>query len=122
MKSNARGIDVNITPALGGRGDGDDVSSSSPRNAKRRSVEREENGGGKTGGGGSDEEEGDTTRKKLRLSKEQSAILEESFKEHNTLNPVKTRCMHFPSHYKIFGFDFWFLVGRDARRCFTPLQ
>eukprot|EP01018_Ginkgo_biloba_P013779 Gb_29897 [translate_table: standard] len=37
---------------------------------------------------GSDEEEGDATRKKLRLSKEQSALLEESFKEHNTLNPV----------------------------------
>lgn len=37
---------------------------------------------------GSDEEEGGTTRKKLRLSKEQSALLEESFKEHSTLNPV----------------------------------
>lgn len=36
----------------------------------------------------SDEEDGDTSRKKLRLSKDQSAILEESFKEHNTLNPV----------------------------------
>ncbi|KAI5445383.1 hypothetical protein KIW84_013570 [Lathyrus oleraceus] len=28
------------------------------------------------------------TRKKLRLSKDQSAFLEESFKEHHTLNPV----------------------------------
>lgn len=38
---------------------------------------------------GSDEEEnGMLARKKLRLSKEQSAFLEESFKEHNTLNPV----------------------------------
>lgn len=36
----------------------------------------------------SDEEENGLTRKKLRLSKEQSAFLEESFKEHNTLNPV----------------------------------
>lgn len=36
----------------------------------------------------SDDEDGDNSRKKLRLSKEQSAILEESFKEHNTLNPV----------------------------------
>jgi len=36
----------------------------------------------------SDEEDGETSRKKLRLSKDQSAILEESFKEHNTLNPV----------------------------------
>ena len=37
---------------------------------------------------GSDEEENAQTRKKLRLSKEQSAFLEESFREHNTLNPV----------------------------------
>ena len=28
------------------------------------------------------------TRKKLRLSKEQSSLLEDSFKEHNTLTPV----------------------------------
>lgn len=38
----------------------------------------------------SDEEDGETSRKKLRLSKDQSAVLEESFKEHNTLNPVST--------------------------------
>lgn len=36
----------------------------------------------------SDEDESGSSRKKLRLSKEQSAFLEESFKEHNTLNPV----------------------------------
>lgn len=36
----------------------------------------------------SDEEDAETSRKKLRLSKDQSAVLEESFKEHNTLNPV----------------------------------
>ncbi|XP_065854997.1 homeobox-leucine zipper protein HAT14 isoform X2 [Euphorbia lathyris] len=35
----------------------------------------------------SDDDENGLTRKKLRLSKEQSAFLEESFKEHNTLNP-----------------------------------
>ncbi|KAK9169972.1 hypothetical protein Syun_002112 [Stephania yunnanensis] len=39
----------------------------------------------------SDEEENGLTRKKLRLSKEQSAYLEESFKEHNTLNPQKQK-------------------------------
>lgn len=38
----------------------------------------------------SDDEDGDNSRKKLRLTKDQSAILEESFKEHNTLNPVST--------------------------------
>lgn len=37
---------------------------------------------------GSDEDDNGLTRKKLRLSKDQSAFLEESFKEHNTLNPV----------------------------------
>lgn len=37
---------------------------------------------------GSDDDDNGLTRKKLRLSKEQSAFLEESFKEHNTLNPV----------------------------------
>ena len=38
----------------------------------------------------SDEEEDGTTaaRKKLRLTKDQSALLEESFKQHSTLNPV----------------------------------
>lgn len=35
-----------------------------------------------------EEEEGCGTRKKLRLSKQQSAILEESFKQNSTLNPV----------------------------------
>ncbi len=40
--------------------------------------------------GGSDDEDGSgNTRKKLRLSKEQSALLEESFKDHSTLNPVR---------------------------------
>jgi homeobox-leucine zipper protein len=29
------------------------------------------------------------TRKKLRLSKNQSALLEDSFKQHSTLNPVQ---------------------------------
>ncbi|KAK4742048.1 hypothetical protein SAY87_000049 [Trapa incisa] len=35
----------------------------------------------------SDEDDGEGSRKKLRLSKDQSAILEESFREHNILNP-----------------------------------
>jgi homeobox-leucine zipper protein len=51
----------------------------------------------------SDEEDGETTRKKLRLSKEQSALLEESFKEHNTLNPVNKRTpenVFHPSFFK----------------------
>ena len=36
----------------------------------------------------SDEDEEGNSRKKLRLTKEQAVILEESFKQHSTLNPV----------------------------------
>lgn len=39
----------------------------------------------------SDDDENGSTRKKLRLSKDQSAFLEESFKEHSTLNPVSQK-------------------------------
>jgi len=46
-------------------------------------------GGERSSSRASDEDEGASTRKKLRLSKEQSAFLEESFKEHSTLNPVR---------------------------------
>jgi hypothetical protein len=50
--------------------------------AKRSEVSTEE-----------DEEDGgcgmDGSRKKLRLSKDQSAVLEDSFREHPTLNPVR---------------------------------
>jgi homeobox-leucine zipper protein len=47
------------------------------------------------GGVDSDDEENGSTRKKLRLSKDQSAFLEETFKEHTTLNPVRTIVFHF---------------------------
>lgn len=66
--------------------------SSSPNNS---AVSAPKPGGSPAGGDGeragskgSDEDENGLGRKKLRLSKEQSAFLEESFKEHNTLNPV----------------------------------
>ena len=35
-----------------------------------------------------EDEDGPNARKKLRLTKDQSALLEESFKQHSTLNPV----------------------------------
>ena len=38
-----------------------------------------------------DDDEGCNSRKKLRLTKEQSALLEDRFKEHSTLNPVRPR-------------------------------
>lgn len=53
-------------------------------------------------GRGSDEEENGSPRKKLRLSKEQSAYLEESFKEHSTLNPVCCISILFLFYINIF--------------------
>ncbi|XP_073154913.1 homeobox-leucine zipper protein HAT4-like isoform X1 [Henckelia pumila] len=53
--------------------------------------EREENDGERGASSSMEIEEdgGDAaSRKKLRLSKEQAAVLEETFKEHSTLNPV----------------------------------
>jgi len=49
-----------------------------------------------TSRGSDDDENGSSTRKKLRLSKEQSAFLEESFKEHHTLNPVSQTPIRLP--------------------------
>lgn len=44
------------------------------------------------------------TRKKLRLSKDQSAFLEESFKEHNTLNPVSVFTPDISSSVSVYFF------------------
>ena len=55
-------------------------------------------GGERSSSRASDEDEGTSNaRKKLRLSKEQSAFLEESFKEHSTLNTVSIlpKLQHF---------------------------
>lgn len=80
------------------------VSSLSGKRSDREPIV-DENEGERTScshGGGSDDEDGnggDMSRKKLRLSKEQSLLLEETFKEHNTLNPV--------SYFPVFSRVFW---------------
>lgn len=90
-----KGIDVNRLPAA--TADAEEEAGVSSPNSTISSIsgkrsEREANGEDHeleraSSRGISDEEDGDNSRKKLRLSKDQSAILEESFKEHNTLNP-----------------------------------
>ncbi|KAH7512373.1 hypothetical protein FEM48_Zijuj12G0084100 [Ziziphus jujuba var. spinosa] len=94
-----KGLDVNRLPMIGTTEETEDGAAlSSPnstvssfhmdfgvRRSKRdmEAIETE-----RTSSRASDDEENGSTRKKLRLSKEQSAFLEESFKEHSTLNPV----------------------------------
>ncbi|KDO61350.1 hypothetical protein CISIN_1g029573mg [Citrus sinensis] len=94
-RSFLRGIDVNRLPSHADNEEEVGVSSpnSTISSVSGKRSEREPNGDElemerACSRGISDEEDGDTSRKKLRLSKDQSAILEESFKEHNTLNPV----------------------------------
>ena len=65
--------------AAAARGEGDEAE------AERASCSH---GGGSCGSDDEDGGNGDGSRKKLRLSKEQALVLEETFKEHSTLNPV----------------------------------
>ncbi|XWS43254.1 hypothetical protein CRYUN_Cryun16bG0087100 [Craigia yunnanensis] len=66
----------------------------------------------------SDDDENGSTRKKLRLSKEQSAFLEESFKEHNTLNPKQKLVLAKQLNLRPRQVEVWF----QNRRARTKLK
>lgn len=78
------------------------VSSVSGKRSEREPTGEEHDMNRACSRGVSDEEDGETSRKKLRLSKDQSAILEESFKEHNTLNPVSLTENHLKISYNVY--------------------
>ncbi|KAJ7007353.1 homeobox-leucine zipper protein HAT3-like isoform X1 [Populus alba x Populus x berolinensis] len=92
-----RGIDMNRVPAAVAVCD-DETGVSSPNSAlsslisgkrsEREQIGEETEAERASCSRGSDDEDGrDASRKKLRLSKKQSSVLEENFKEHTTLNP-----------------------------------
>ncbi|XP_076894555.1 homeobox-leucine zipper protein HAT4-like [Bidens hawaiensis] len=90
-RSFLKGIDVNRMPPTaeeeaGVSSPNSTISSISGKRSERDIV-NENDVERASSRGISDDEDGDNSRKKLRLSKDQSAVLEESFKEHNTLNP-----------------------------------
>ncbi|KAF8403922.1 hypothetical protein HHK36_012028 [Tetracentron sinense] len=66
----------------------------------------------------SDDEENGLTRKKLRLSKDQSAFLEESFKENNTLNPKQKLALAKQLNLRPRQVEVWF----QNRRARTKLK
>ncbi|XXG51339.1 hypothetical protein AAC387_Pa02g5135 [Persea americana] len=66
----------------------------------------------------SDDEENGLARKKLRLSKEQSAFLEESFKENNTLNPKQKLALAKRLSLRPRQVEVWF----QNRRARTKLK
>ncbi|PKA49597.1 Homeobox-leucine zipper protein HOX11 [Apostasia shenzhenica] len=93
-----RGFDVNEAPAAESAEEGGAAASSSSR--------------------ASDEEENGGPRKKLRLSKEQSAFLEQSFKEHNTLNPKEKLALARQLNLRPRQVEVWF----QNRRARTKLK
>ncbi|GMH20100.1 hypothetical protein Nepgr_021941 [Nepenthes gracilis] len=66
----------------------------------------------------SDDEENGSNRKKLRLSKEQSAFLEDSFKEHHTLNPKQKLALAELLNLRPRQVEVWF----QNRRARTKLK
>ncbi|XP_058114349.1 homeobox-leucine zipper protein HAT14-like [Magnolia sinica] len=62
--------------------------------------------------------ERNSTRKKLRLSKQQSSLLEESFKEHNTLTPVQKQELAERLNLRPRQVEVWF----QNRRARTKLK
>ncbi|XP_065859279.1 homeobox-leucine zipper protein HAT3 [Euphorbia lathyris] len=140
-----RGIDMNLTPAPGFLdGSEDDQAGVSSPNSTVSSIsaggkrsEREllvgdeteaerascSHGGsddddGGAGGDGDGDGDGDGSRKKLRLSKEQSLVLEETFKEHNTLNPKQKVALAKQLNLRPRQVEVWF----QNRRARTKLK
>jgi homeobox-leucine zipper protein len=61
-----------------------------------------------------EDEDGPNARKKLRLTKEQSALLEESFKQHSTLNPKQKQALARQLNLRPRQVEVWF-QNRRAR-------
>uniref|UniRef100_A0A0E0M1V0 Homeobox domain-containing protein n=2 Tax=Oryza TaxID=4527 RepID=A0A0E0M1V0_ORYPU len=143
LEASTRGFDVNRPPSSGGGAgaaeeEQDDVAgaalSSSPNNSAGSFPMDDFSGHGlggndaAPGGGGgggdrscsraSDEDDGGSARKKLRLSKEQSAFLEESFKEHSTLNPKQKLALAKQLNLRPRQVEVWF----QNRRARTKLK
>ncbi|KAL9175903.1 hypothetical protein ABFS82_02G143100 [Erythranthe guttata] len=117
-----RGIDMNIR-AVSVIDCDEEVMVSSPNSTvsslSGKRSEREDNDGESLdldddGGDGGDA----AARKKLRLSKEQAAVLEETFKEHNTLNPKQKMALAKQLNLRARQVEVWF----QNRRARTKLK
>ncbi|XP_062175612.1 homeobox-leucine zipper protein HAT3 [Alnus glutinosa] len=122
------GVDVNRLPSMADCEDENGVSSpnSTVSSLSGKRSERDPNGDENDAerascSRGSDDEDGaggDTCRKKLRLSKEQSLVLEETFKEHNTLNPKQKLALAKQLNLSPRQVEVWF----QNRRARTKLK
>ncbi|KAK3150948.1 hypothetical protein QOZ80_3AG0239740 [Eleusine coracana subsp. coracana] len=106
--------------ASGGGGGAHSVSSLSVGGVKRERVdEAEVERASSTAAlrNGEDDDDG-STRKKLRLTKEQSALLEDRFKEHSTLNPKQKVALAKQLNLRPRQVEVWF----QNRRARTKLK
>ncbi|KAJ6337933.1 HOMEOBOX-LEUCINE ZIPPER PROTEIN HAT3 [Salix viminalis] len=90
------------------------LSSSSGKRSEREQIGEETEAERASCSRESDDEDGDASRKKLRLSKEQSLVLEETFKEHNTLNPKERLALAKQLNLRPRQVEVWF-QNRRAR-------
>ncbi|XP_037434649.1 homeobox-leucine zipper protein HOX11-like [Triticum dicoccoides] len=140
LEASTRGFDVNQAPSSGGSAWGacaaaeeeqedtaaaaraavssspNDSGGSFPMDFSARGASDAAPGAG--GSRGSDEDDGRSARKKLRLSKEQAAFLEESFKEHSTLNPRQKVALAKQLNLRPRQVEVWF----QNRRARTKLK
>ncbi|TYG93162.1 hypothetical protein ES288_A11G088300v1 [Gossypium darwinii] len=129
-RSFAGGIDVNQAPALaeceeedGVSSPNSTVSSISGKGNERDPVGDETEAERQSFSRSSDDEDGggagdDASRKKLRLSKEQSLVLEETFKEHSTLNSKQKLALAMQLNLRPRQVEVWF----QNRRARTKLK
>lgn len=120
-----RGIDVNRLPSgadceeeAGVSSPNSTVSSVSGKRSEREVTGEDLDMERDCSRGISDEEDAETSRKKLRLTKDQSIILEESFKEHNTLNPKQKLALAKQLGLRARQVEVWF----QNRRARTKLK
>ncbi|XP_050238578.1 homeobox-leucine zipper protein HAT3 [Mercurialis annua] len=105
-----------ISSLSGKRSEREQVGGCEEAEAERTSCSQ--GGSDDDDGGGAGDGDGDASRKKLRLSKEQSILLEETFKEHNTLNPKQKLALAKQLNLRPRQVEVWF----QNRRARTKLK
>ncbi|KAL2460886.1 Homeobox-leucine zipper protein HAT3 [Abeliophyllum distichum] len=120
-RSFLRGIDVNRPITVTDREEEMIVSSpnSTVSSVSGKRSEREENEAERASSSMEEDDGGDAAgRKKLRLTKEQGVVLEETFKEHNTLNPKQKLALAKQLNLRPRQVEVWF----QNRRARTKLK
>ncbi|KAL6648526.1 hypothetical protein ACP70R_012750 [Stipagrostis hirtigluma subsp. patula] len=112
--------EATATASGGGGGGGNSVSSLSVAGVKRERVEEAEveRPSSTAAARAAEDDDDGSTRKKLRLTKEQSALLEDRFKEHSTLNPKQKVALAKQLNLRPRQVEVWF----QNRRARTKLK